>query len=67
MSSNLKSHQSPKLQSQTIATLKVRSHKWLNTGLALTIVALVVSATGCNTTHEFKPTASVIVGAHKSL
>lgn len=67
MSSPLKSHHSLKLQSQTIPTLKVHSNKWLNTGLALTIVALGFSATGCNTTHEFKPTASVIVGAHKSL
>lgn len=62
MSSHIKSHQSLKLQ-----PTKTSSHKWLNTGLALTIAVLAVSATGCNTTHEFKPTASVIVGAHKSL
>ena len=62
MSSHLKSHHSLKRQ-----PTKNSSHKWLNMGLTLTIVALAVSATGCNTTHEFKPTASVIVGAHKSL
>ncbi len=28
---------------------------------------LVLVTTGCSTTQEFKPTASVIVGAHKSL
>ncbi|WP_218689707.1 hypothetical protein [Psychrobacter sp. BF1] len=36
-------------------------------GLALLLTATALSATGCSTTHEFKPTASVIVGAHKSL
>ncbi|WP_435978546.1 hypothetical protein [Psychrobacter sp. DM4] len=39
------------------------------TGLTLTLIiaAIALTATGCSTTHEFKPTASVMVGAHKSL
>ena len=39
----------------------------INTGVAMIIAILVLSTVGCNTTQEFKPTASVIVGAHKSL
>ncbi|WAI87650.1 hypothetical protein SC65A3_01112 [Psychrobacter sp. SC65A.3] len=34
---------------------------------ALLLATMALSATGCNTTQEFKPTASVMVGAHKSL
>ena len=41
--------------------------KYLKLGMVCTTVTLMMSLTGCNTTHEFKPTASVIVGAHKSL
>ncbi len=41
--------------------------KLASISLSLVIAALAVSVTGCNTTQEFKPTASVIVGAHKSL
>lgn len=37
----------------------------LAAGLLLAVFAL--SATGCSTTPTFKPTASVMVGAHKSL
>ena len=36
-------------------------------GLSFAVVILALTATGCSTTQEFKPTASVIVGAHKSL
>lgn len=31
------------------------------------LAAFALSATGCSTTPTFKPTASVMVGAHKSL
>ena len=34
---------------------------------ALLLTTIVLSATGCSTTQEFKPTASVMVGAHTSL
>ncbi|WP_201610488.1 hypothetical protein [Psychrobacter immobilis] len=36
-------------------------------GAALLLATLVLSSTGCSTTQEFKPTATVMVGAHKSL
>lgn len=57
------------LPNQTLKTQtsKMNSKKWMGTSAMLTIVALAFSATGCSTTQEFKPTASVIVGAHKSL
>ncbi|CAN6960465.1 MULTISPECIES: hypothetical protein [Psychrobacter] len=41
--------------------------KIANISAALLITTIALSATGCNTTQEFKPTASVMVGAHKSL
>ncbi|MBP6495796.1 MAG: hypothetical protein KA291_04760 [Psychrobacter sp.] len=34
---------------------------------ALLLTTIALSATGCSTTQEFKPTASVMVGAHTSL
>lgn len=34
---------------------------------ALLLLAIVLSASGCSTTQGFKPTASVMVGAHTSL
>ena len=33
--------------------------------MLLTVATLLI--TGCNTTQEFRPTASVMVGAHTSL
>lgn len=36
-------------------------------GMMLLSLALVAITTGCSTTQEFKPTASVMVGAHTSL
>lgn len=36
-------------------------------GAALLLATLALSLAGCSTTQEFKPTASVMVGAHKSL
>jgi hypothetical protein len=36
-------------------------------GLTLALATATLITTGCNTTQEFKPTASVIVGAHTSL
>ena len=41
---------------------------WRKIMATSTVVLLTaIVATGCSTTHEFKPTASVMVGAHKSL
>ncbi|MBP2280828.1 hypothetical protein H4W00_001641 [Psychrobacter sp. PL19] len=54
--------QTPKTQTST-----VNSKKWIRASLMFTIVASVFLTTGCSTTHEFKPTATVLVGAHKSL
>ena len=34
---------------------------------AVLLTITVLLATGCNTVHPLKPTASVMVGAHKSL
>lgn len=39
----------------------------INIGIAMVISILLLSIVGCSTTQEFKPTASVIVGGHKSL
>lgn len=39
----------------------------VNVGFAIAIAILALSAIGCSTTQEFKPTASVIVGGHKSI
>lgn len=36
-------------------------------GTVLLLAVTTIFATGCSTTQEFKPTASVMVGAHKSL
>ncbi|MBE0407066.1 hypothetical protein ACT3TI_00030 [Psychrobacter sp. AOP22-C1-22] len=48
-------------------TRKKYSKKTVSISAALLLTTMVLSATGCNTTQEFKPTASVMVGAHKSL
>lgn len=34
---------------------------------SIVILLTTITATGCSTTHELKPTASVMIGAHKSL
>ncbi len=36
--------------------------KYLRLGMVCAIATLMLPLTGCNTTHEFKPTASVMVG-----
>ena len=41
--------------------------KITHTSAALLFLAIALSTTACSTTQEFKPTASVMVGAHKSL
>lgn len=48
-------------------TDKTYGKKAISISAALLVATLVLSATGCNTTQEFKPTASVMVGVHKSL
>ncbi|WP_201583698.1 hypothetical protein [Psychrobacter jeotgali] len=35
--------------------------------VAMIMTTLLVSTVGCNTTQGFKPTASVMVGGHKSI
>ncbi|WP_201556340.1 hypothetical protein [Psychrobacter sp. 72-O-c] len=54
-------------QSSNSQASKSNSKKWIGVSTILIIAALAFSATGCGTTQEFKPTTSVIVGAHKSL
>lgn len=46
---------------------KALCKKTASIGAAILLTTLAVSATGCSTTQEFKPTASVMVGAHKSI
>ena len=42
--------------------------KFTNISVVLLVTTVALSAlSGCTTTPEFKPTASVLVGAHKSL
>ncbi|MFZ2843087.1 hypothetical protein [Psychrobacter sp.] len=48
-------------------SLATHYKKITHIGTALLLTTMALSATGCSTTHEFKPTASVMVGAHKSL
>lgn len=48
-------------------SLATHYKKIIHISAALLLTTMALSATGCNTTHEFKPTASVMVGAHKSL
>lgn len=52
-----------------MADILKSSRKVIRSSIALTVtIALVVPfITGCTTTPEFKPTASVMVGAHKTL
>lgn len=39
----------------------------LNIAIAMIISIPLLSTVGCSTTQELKPTASVIVGGHKSI
>ncbi|MDN3454162.1 MULTISPECIES: hypothetical protein [unclassified Psychrobacter] len=48
-------------------THKTHDKKVITISAALLLTTFALSATGCSTTQEFKPTASVMVGAHKSL
>lgn len=48
-------------------SISIYNKKLVSMSLILLVATVILSATGCSTTHEFKPTASVIVGAHKSL
>ena len=41
--------------------------KMTQMGATLLVATIALSSTGCSTTQEFKPTATVMVGAHKSL
>ena len=43
------------------------SKKITSVGSALLLTSIAFSMTGCSTTQEIKPTASVMVGAHKSI
>lgn len=46
---------------------KKLTHKVTAISAAVLLTIITVSATGCSTAQEFKPTASVMVGAHTSL
>lgn len=48
-------------------SISICNKKLASISLILLVATVTLSATGCSTTHEFKPTASVMVGAHKSL
>jgi len=48
-------------------TYKKHVKKIISISTALLIATATLATTGCNTTHDIKPTASVIVGAHTSL
>lgn len=54
-------------RSNTVKKHHKSSKKTVGISAALLLATLALSTTGCNTTQEFKPTASVMVGAHKSL
>lgn len=54
-------HHKPPVRSVSSTRLKTRGI------MAMTIAVASVITTGCSTTHELKPTASVIVGGHKSI
>lgn len=53
--------------SSTIPPTQSYLTKYLKLPIVCTAVILMMTLVGCSTTHEFKPTASVMVGAHKSL
>lgn len=63
MSSIISTHKADHKPQPTISHFKVIS----NIGIALVISILLLSTVGCSTTQEFKPTASVIVGGHKTI
>lgn len=49
-------------------TFKKQGKKTITLSAALLLATMTLSAvSGCTTIHEFKPTASVLAGAHKSL
>lgn len=52
---------------KTPIPMSAYSKLFMNTGIAMIIAMLVLSTVGCSTTQEFKPTASVMVGGHKSI
>lgn len=47
--------------------LSTHNKKRTGISVAFIVAIMTLSATGCSTTHEIKPTASVMIGAHKSL
>ncbi|MBH0095656.1 hypothetical protein I6E61_04560 [Psychrobacter sp. NZS113] len=53
--------------SSLLNTYKKYGKKIANISAATLLVTVALSATGCNTTQGFKPTASVMVGANTSL
>lgn len=63
MSSIISSHTADHKPQPTISQFKVIG----NIGIAMVISILLLSTVGCSTTQEFKPTASVIVGGHKTI
>ncbi|MGM8870689.1 hypothetical protein ACS8E3_03260 [Psychrobacter sp. 2Y5] len=63
MSSTLSTQKrNKKLQPKTTASKTV-----VTSSLAIVIAVFALATSGCNTTQDFKPTASVMVGGHKSI
>ncbi len=50
----------------SITNASTLSFAW-SIGIIMAITILALASVGCSTTQEFKPTASVIVGGHKSI
>lgn len=63
MSSIIPTHKTNYKPVPTVSHLKLV----INIGIAMVISIPLLLSVGCSTTQEFKPTASVIVGGHKSL
>ncbi len=63
MSSTIPTHKATQKSASTFSHCKVAT----NIGIAMIMSLAALSTVGCSTTQEFKPTASVIVGGHKSI
>ena len=48
-------------------TYKKHTQKIISISTVMLIATATLATTGCNTTHDIKPTATVMVGAHTSL
>lgn len=67
MSSILSAHSTHKRSPSLWSSRTMASRLVIKSAISVSLLGVVVATTGCSTTHEFKPTATVMVGAHKSL